>query len=117
MSLKSNPSSMSDLSLDNFMKLAHSVSIEGLDNTLIDNAFSLHGNNKTEEKKPDELIEAVEKLKKSLLDFEMELVFSNEMELDELNLKIQKYYYNKVLYESLEKEYREKNRNLKANLI
>lgn len=115
MSLKSNTSSFNDLSLDNFMKLAHSLSIEGLDKN-----FSLHGKNETEEEKEREtndLRQAIEVLKRSLLDFEMELVFSNEMELDELNLKIQKYYYNKMLYESLEKEYREKKSNLKANLI
>lgn len=113
MSLKSNASSSNDLSLDNFMTLAHSVSIEGLDTN-----FRLCGNNETEEsnneeKKNDDLRGAIEVLKKGLLDFEIELVFSNEIELDELNLKIQKYYYNKMLYESLEKEYREKKNKTK----
>jgi hypothetical protein len=106
MSLKSNSSSLNDLSLDNFMTLAHSVSIEGLDTN-----FSLHGNEETEEKKVNELRDAIEVLKKSLLEFEIELVFLNEMNMDELNLKIQKYYYNKILYESLEKEYREKKKS------
>ena len=125
MSLKSNPSSMSDLSLNNFMTLAHSLSIEGLDTN-----FSLNGCHETEDvnvneiKKSEtvdnsisELRQAIEVLKKSLLEFEIELVFSNDIELDELNLKIQKYYYNKILYENLEKEYREKKSKLKANLF
>lgn len=108
MSLKSNPSSLNDLSLNNFMTLAHSLSIEGLDKN-----FSSTENNEAEEhptknKMEDELRGAIEVLKKSLLDFEMELVFSNEMELDDLNLKIQKYYHNKILYETLVKQFREK---------
>jgi HSP90 family molecular chaperone len=127
MSLRSNASSLNDLSLDNFMTLAHSVSIEGLDTN-----FRLRGNDESEEthnqddekekkkknekKETDDLREAIEVLKKSLLDFEIELVFSNDIELDELNLKIQKYYYNKMLYESLERDYREKKNKSKSTL-
>lgn len=87
--MNSKTNSLQDLSLDTFTKLAHSLSIEGLDQEL--------------DRKKKELENAIELLKKSLLEFELELK-EGKMDEDDLNSKIQKYYFNKILLEQLERE-------------
>lgn len=88
--MNSKTNSLQDLTFHSFVTLAHSVSIEGLD--------------AEEEKRRKEKEDAIQKLKKSLLDFELQLK-EGQMDIDDdLNSKVQKYYFNKILLEQLERE-------------